>query len=96
MRTYSQLTREERYQIYMLMQAGRKQGEIAKLLGRRRATNSRELCRNRGMKRYRPKQAHRMALTRRMAKVFPRFSSPIWQQVELLIQRDWSLEKISG
>jgi len=29
MRTYTQLTREERYQIYMLMQAGHKQSEIA-------------------------------------------------------------------
>lgn len=96
MRTYTQLTREERYQIYMLIQAGHKQSEIAKLLGRHRATISRELWRNRGMRGYRPKQAHRMAFARRMAKIRPRFSSPIWQQVELLIQRDWSPEQISG
>ena len=96
MRTYTQLTREERYQIYMLMQAGHKQSEIAKLLSRHKATISRELRRNRGMRGYRPKQAHRMALARRMAKIRPRFSSPIWQQVELLIQRDWSPEQISG
>jgi len=37
-----------------------------------------------------------MALARRMAKIRPRFSSPIWQQVELLIKRDWSPEQISG
>lgn len=96
MRTYTQLTREERYQIYMLIQAGHKQSEIAKLLGRHRATISRELWRNRGLRGYRPKQAHRMAFARRMAKIRPRFSSPIWQQVELLIQRDWSPEQISG
>jgi IS30 family transposase len=96
MRTYTQLTREERYQIYMLIQAGHKQSEIAKLLGRHRATISRELWRNRGMRGYRPKQAHRMAFARRKAKIRPRFSSPIWQQVELLIQRDWSPEQISG
>jgi len=96
MRTYTQLTREERYQIYMLIQAGHKRSEIAKLLGRHRATISRELWRNRGMRGYRPKQAHRMAFARRMAKIRPRFSSPIWQQVELLIQRDWSPEQISG
>ena len=96
MRTYTQLTREERYQIYMLIQAGHKRSEIAKLLGRHRATISRELWRNRGMRGYRPKQAHRMAFARRKAKIRPRFSSPIWQQVELLIQRDWSPEQISG
>jgi len=96
MRTYTQLTREERYQIYALKQAGHQQSEIAKLLGRHRATISRELWRNRGLRGYRPKQAHRMALARRMAKTRPLFSSPIWQQVELLIQRDWSPEQISG
>jgi IS30 family transposase len=37
-----------------------------------------------------------MAFARRKAKIRPRFSSPIWQQVELLIQRDWSPEQISG
>ena len=57
MRTYKQLTREERYQIYMLMQAGYKQSEIAVMIGRHRSTISRELDRNQGMRGYRPRQA---------------------------------------
>ena len=96
MRTYTQLTREERYQIYALKQAGHNQCEIAVMLGRHRSTISRELDRNRGMRGYRPRQAHRLALERRKAKVRPLFGGSIWAKVELLMQMDWSPEQISG
>ena len=58
MRGYTQLTQEERYQIYALNKAGHSQTEIATLLERDKSTISRELRRNRGLKGYRPKQAH--------------------------------------
>jgi len=96
MRTYTQLTREERYQIYVLKQAGHQQNEIAKMLDRHKSTISRELRRNRGLRGYRPKQAHRLALARRSAKVRPRFGSPIWRQIKVLIRQDWSPEQIAG
>ena len=106
MRTYTQLTREERYQIYVLKQAGHQQNEIAKMLDRHKSTISRELRRNRGLRGYRPKQAclsrprgrqaHRLALARRKAKVRPCFGSPIWRQIKVLIRQDWSPEQISG
>lgn len=96
MNAYTQLTREERYQIYVLKQAGHNQSEIAVMLGRHKCTISRELSRNRGMRGYRPRQAHRLALERRKAKVRPRFGGFIWTKVELLIQMDWSPEQISG
>lgn len=96
MRTYTQLTQEERYQIYVLKQAGHQQSEIAKMLGRHKATISRELRCNRGLRGYRPKQAHCLALKRRSAKVRPRFSGSVWRQVEELIRQDWSPEQISG
>ena len=96
MRTYTQLTREERYQIYALKQAGHNQSEIAVMLGRHKSRISRELRRNRGLRGYRPKQAHRLALARRFAKVRPRFGNPIWRQVEVLIRQDWSPEQIAG
>jgi len=96
MRTYTQLTREERYQIYALKQADHQQGEIAQILGRHKATISRELRRNRGLRGYRPKQAHRVALARRTDKSRTRFSSLVWQQVEALIRQDWSPEQICG
>ena len=73
MRVYKQLNREERYQVYALKQAGHKQSEIAVLLGRHKATISREVGRNRGMSGYRPKQVHRLALTRPWGRIRHRF-----------------------
>ena len=61
MRGYTQLTREERYQIYILKKDNYSQAQIAELLGRDKSTISRELRRNRGLKGYRPKQAHNLA-----------------------------------
>ena len=53
---YTQLTREERYQIYALKSAGHYQAEIAKAIDRHKATVSHELVRNQGLKGYRPSQ----------------------------------------
>lgn len=96
MPSYTQLTQEERYQIYVLRQAGHKQCEIAVLLNRAKSTISRELRRNRGLRGYRPRQAHRKAIARLAEKARPRFSSPLWPVVERLIRQDWSPEQISG
>ena len=63
--SYTQLTHEERYQIYALKKAGQNQAQIAEILGRNPGTISRELHRNRGLKGYRPKQAHRLAVRSR-------------------------------
>jgi hypothetical protein len=49
MSSYKQLTREERYQIHALLQAGHEKAEIALQLGRDRSTIYREVKRNRGM-----------------------------------------------
>jgi IS30 family transposase len=65
MRTYTQLTHEQRYQIYSLLKAGLNQTEIANNIQVHKSTISRELRRNRGLKGYRPKQAHEFALSRR-------------------------------
>ena len=48
MRGYTQLTRDERYQIYALRKAGHSQKEIAEVLRRNPSTISRELGRNKG------------------------------------------------
>lgn len=94
--SYTQLTQEERYQIYILKKAGNDQTTIAKLLGRDKSTISRELRRNRGLKGYRPKQAHTLALARRMAKARPRIGHEHWLRVEALIRRTWSPEQVAG
>ena len=50
MRRYTQLTREQRHEIYALMKAGHNQPEIAMLVGCNKSTISRELGRNRGLR----------------------------------------------
>src|SRR5690625_1175755 len=64
--SYNQLTEGERYQIQSYLKAGYTQKEIADALGRSPSTISRELSRNRVLKGYRPKQAHRLATQRRL------------------------------
>ena len=93
---YTQLTQEERYQIHALMKAGHEQAEVARILGRSPSTISRELRRNKGLKGYRPKQAHRLASNRQTAKVKPRILESAWERVEQLLREDWSPEQISG
>jgi IS30 family transposase len=62
MRGYTQLTQEERYQIYALKKAGHDQATIAVIIGRNPGTISRELRRNQGLRGYRPDQAHNLAV----------------------------------
>ncbi len=51
MRTYTQLTQEQRYQIYALLKMGHCQSDIAQVIGVDKSTISREVRRNRGGKR---------------------------------------------
>ena len=62
---YTQLTEEERNQIYALRKVEKTQREIAKIMKRSPATISRELKRNTGQRGYRPKQAQRIDDKRR-------------------------------
>jgi len=96
MRNYKQLTREQRYQIYALMKAGLSQTAIARIIGVHKSTISREIRRNRGLRGYRPKQAHRFAGIRRTKAVRPRISFATWSRFEHLLRNDWSPEQISG
>lgn len=95
MRHYTQLTREQRYQIYILKKTGHKQKDIADVIGVHKSTVSRELRRNCGGRGYRPKQAHGKAQNRRIGKVPSRLNSYDWRRVEALIKLDWSPEQIS-
>jgi IS30 family transposase len=64
LKSYSQPTLESRYQIYSFKAAGYSQVEIAGELGVHPSTISRELKRNTGNRRYRPKQAQSLADSR--------------------------------
>ena len=96
MRRYTQLTQEQRYQIYALKTAGLSQGRIAVFLNVHKSTISRELKRNRGQRGYRPKQAQRMAQHRRQSKAHGRISSDTWQLIEEKLRLEWSPEQITG
>lgn len=94
MRTYTQLTQEQRYQISAMLKIGQNQTEIAETIGKHKSTISREVRRNRGQRGYRPKQAQQMSLDRRK-KAKPRIQESTWALIESKLQEDWSPEQIA-
>lgn len=94
--SYRQLTRAQRYQIYILLKAGHNQTEIAALVTCHKSTISRELRRNRGQKGYRDQQADYLARSRRWQSHRARISRQTWEWVELLLRQQWSPEQIAG
>ena len=96
MSTYTQLVREQRYQIKAILGMRCTQAEIAQQLGVNKSTISRELLRNRGQRGYRPKQAHEKAKGRSARKFHTRIDSQTWQLFEEKLQMDWSPEQISS
>ncbi len=95
MRYYTQLTREQRYQIQALMKAGLNQTETAEVVCVHKSTISRELRRNRGLRGYRPRQAHNFSVERCQNKFQPRITIEMWLLVERLLREEWSPEQIS-
>jgi len=93
---YAQLTQGQRYQIAVLKKAGHMQVEIARLIGVDKSTISRELRRNRGLRGYRPKQAHRLSVERNQAKVRPRITEQEWQRIHALLRQEWSPDEIGA
>jgi|SRR5205085_219068 len=97
MKSYRQLTQDQRYQIAACLKAGFSQSYIARQLGVDRSTIWREVNRNRSQRGYRPKQAQHLADSRCPAKAnATRITAETWQQVEAGLQKDWSPEQVSG
>ncbi len=96
MRSYTQLTREQRYQIYALKRAGHSQSRIAELLRVHKATICRELKRNQGQRGYRPNQAHQQAQERHRDKPRKRITAETWDLIESRLRLEWSPEQVSG
>lgn len=96
MKTYKQLTCEQRYAIKILLKKNYLQKDIAEAVGVNKSTISRELKRNSGKRGYQSKQAHYKALERRQDKSPPRISEDIWDKVKTNIKKDWSPEQTSG
>lgn len=97
MRTYKQLTYEQRCQIEVLKKSGISQQAIATLIGINQSSVSRELSRNTGLRGYRQNQAHRKSVERRQATAKPHKMTPILiDEIEDKLLLKWSPEQISG
>jgi transposase, IS30 family len=99
MRSYRQLTQEERYRITAHRMSGDSQAEIARLLDRHPSTIGRELRRNATAHDgdYRAEKAHSYATARRRrCRRGSRFSAEHMARVAGLLRRRWSAEQISG
>lgn len=94
MKRYTQLTREQRYQIYAYRKAGWTQTRTAMQLRVHKSTISREISRNRGRRGYRAKQAQVFCEARRAGSYRARIGVREWQRVEALIRREWSPEQV--
>ncbi len=94
--SYTQLTRDQRCQIYALKKARQNQTQSAAIVGCHKSTVAREVRRKRGGRGYRPKQAHALAATRHLAAYRPRITDQTWQAVESLWCQQWSPEQIAG
>jgi len=94
--SYTQLAREQRYQIKVLLNTGLNRSETAQAIGVNKSTLSRELVRNRGQRGYRPGQADELAKERCLKKVRRHISEQTWLLVESKLRLDWSPEQISG
>ncbi len=71
MRVYAQLIQGQRYPIEALLKTGHNQTMMPKYLLIDKSTISREIRRNRGLRGYRPKQAHEKAMIRCSCKFQP-------------------------
>lgn len=99
MKTYHQLTQEERYWITAQLKCGISRAEIARTMGRHRSTITRELRRNvtHHDGDYRAQKAHSYATNRRRrCRRGARFSAFDMTRVVRLMRRKWSPEQISG
>ena len=97
MRTYKQLTYEQRCQIYALNKTGMSQNKIAKQLNVGQSTISREFFRNTGKRGYRIKQAQTATDKRRLAacKAIKMTTARI-TLIESRFTAKWSPEQVSG
>jgi IS30 family transposase len=97
MRTYQQLTYEQRCQIWAFKNSEFSQRKIADLIGVSQSTISRELNRNKGQKGYRYKQAQQKSESRRLAAKLPTKMLPsLIELINTKLRIEWSPEQISG
>jgi transposase, IS30 family len=97
MRTYKQLTYEQRCQIEALKKSGISQQAIATLIKVSQSSISRELSRNTGERGYRHNQAQQKSIERRQSTVKPhKMTAELVDEIEDKVWQKWSPEQISG
>ncbi len=64
------------------------------MIGVHKSTISRELAHNTGLRGYRAKQAHCLAIQRRQNKARPSITDQDWLRIEALLCQEWSPEEI--
>lgn len=97
MKSYKQLTREQRYQIEALKKEGFLNKAIARNLNVAESTISREFKRNTGQRGYRPKQAHQKAVERKLQAVKAVKMTPsVILLIEEKLRFDCSPEQVSA
>ena len=96
MTIYTQLTREQRYQIKVLLKTEHNQTEIANVIGVDKSTISRELGRNRGRRGYRTQPGARNGKRKAQTKSETAITDETWHLIEEKLRLDWSPEQITG
>jgi IS30 family transposase len=97
MKTYKQLTYEQRCQIYALSKTDMSQNKMAKQLNVSQSTISREFSRNTGKRGYRFKQAQTSTIRRRLAACKAiKMTATTVELIESKINAKWSPEQVSG
>ena len=92
---YSQLTEGEHNQIYALLQEDVSLRRIAVILRKDPSTIGREIRRNRGLRGYRPKQAHRKSKERRQTPRSSKMTTEVVAYIEEKLREEFSPEQIS-
>ncbi len=97
MRSYTQLSQEERYYIGTMSRKGYSLRAIAADIGRNHTTVSRELQRNTGQRGYRYQQAHSKAAVRHTHKTkAKKLTGALIDYIEQGLRNRWSPEQICG
>ena len=97
MSKYTHLTQCERYHFSALLKSGKSIRAISKQLGRDKSTLYREVNRNKGLRGYRPHQAHEKASYRlKNSHRHIKITQKVIRRIEKFLICDWSPEQICG
>ena len=97
MSKYTHLTQVERYQFSALLKSGKSISSIATQLDRDKSTLYRELNRNKGLRGYRPHQAHEKAVNRlQNSHRHIKITQKVIHKIERFLRERLSPEQISG